>query len=110
MKMEGRKSKEAQVVAAATEMLETRLPLVEGCRTICRLCHELGEQENPIFLPFRAVDSDTDQRPIGVVRAKYSDAYLAQLDKELAVYMQATAPRILEACRRLLTEFTPRES
>jgi len=104
--MQTRQQNIAALVATAKDMLDGG-SLLEGCRTIRLLCHQIGEHNNPIFNTILVVESDTDQYPVDDVRAKYDKSFLQQLDKELAEYMQSAGPSILNACRKIAAAFDP---
>lgn len=103
--VQGDPQKRAELFATAKAMLDGGIHLVEGCRVICRLCHQMGEHDNSLFLPILAIESDTDQYPLGDVRRKYNGLYLQRLDQELGEYLDSATPVIHEACRRIVAEF-----
>jgi hypothetical protein len=57
----------AEISAAviATRMLAGEVGLVEGCRSLVKLRGALGQEHEVLFIPFIAVESETDHLPIG---------------------------------------------
>jgi hypothetical protein len=76
--------------------------LVEGCRQMVVLCHRAHVADDPDFLPFRAVDSETDALPLGAVRARWSEAALRAADLELGAAEQLHRAFVEAACLKLL--------
>jgi hypothetical protein len=67
------------------------------------LRHALDEEKNELFLPFVAVDSETDHFPLGDVRARWSLNALEREDKERLACEQVYAAAIATATDKLLT-------
>jgi hypothetical protein len=86
------------------------MPLIEGCRTICRIRHRLDDPENAVFLPIRGVDSETDHFPIGEARSKCAPDYLRRMDTEMERYLTAAREDILKGCREIIELFSTQET
>jgi hypothetical protein len=96
----------AEIVATAQAMLTGETGLIEGCRRICKLRHEVGDPENPVFLPIRGIESETDHFPLGEVRKQYAPDYLKRLDDEMRRYLAEAQEDILSACREIIHAFS----
>lgn len=96
----------AHLISTADAMLQGRLQLIEGCRRIWHLSHELGDPDNPVFLPIRAIESETDRFPLGEVRKQYAPEYLREIDKEMQRYLDGAREDILNSCREIIRSFS----
>ena len=92
----------ADVLRIASGMLSGKVDLIAGSRKLCELRYLIGEPDNPVFLPIIGFESDTDDYPLGVSRQLYNPAYLQEVEKEVAQYVQTAKPAVLAACRRIL--------
>lgn len=92
----------AQIVAVAQMMLDGRIHLLEGVRKLTSLRFDVEDHENPVFLIFRGVDSETDHLPLGAVRAHWAKDALEIKDKEINAYLKDTEGQIRTACKELL--------
>jgi hypothetical protein len=92
----------SKLVQVARDMLENRINLIEGCKKICALRHELSDPENDIFLPIRAIDSETDHFPLGTVRDGCAENYLRRVDEEMLHYLEDARDDIRAACREII--------
>ena len=53
-----------ELVAVASGMLAGGVNLIEGMRRICALRIAIEDPENKVFLPIRAMESETDSFPL----------------------------------------------
>ena len=98
--------KRAELVAVATAMLENRLDLIEGVRKICALRHAIGDSANDVFVPIRAIDSETDHFPLGEIRAQCASDYLERMDLEMEHYLADASDDIFRACKEIVRVFS----
>lgn len=99
-------NKRDELVMVATAMLEERLNLIEGVRKICALRYEVGDPENEVFMPVRAIESETDHFPLGKMRDQCAVDYLQHMDAEMSRYLAAAREDILLACRDIIRVFS----
>jgi hypothetical protein len=99
-------SKKNELIAVASAMLVERINLIEGVRRICSLRFAAGDPENDVFMPLRAIDSETDHFPLGEMRARCSADYLRRMDAEMQDYLSDARPYILEACKEIINTFS----
>ena len=99
-------SRRSELVAVATAMIEDRLNLIEGARKICALRHQVGDPENEVFMPLRAIDSETDHFPLGEMRSHCAADYIQEVDVEINRYLAAARQDILLACREIVHVFS----
>ena len=97
----------AELVTVATAMIRGEKDLLEGVREICSLRHAIGDSENRLFHPIRAVDSETDHFPLGAVRGQWSPEQLYRLDAEKERYLVEARADIVDACRAIVDEYAP---
>jgi len=91
-----------EAVQVAQAMLSGSLDLVTGCRRLCDLRHQIGAGDSEIFLPIVGFESETDDYPLGPVRARYNKKYVEKLDQEIRDYVERAGPGVLGACRRIV--------
>jgi len=99
-------SKRNELVVVANSMLDERMNLIEGVRKICSLRFTVGDPENDVFMPIRAIDSETDHFPIGEIRSRCAPDYLQRMDAEMQDYLSDARPYILEACKEIISVFS----
>lgn len=99
------KNKRAELISLSTAMLEGKINLIEGVRKICSLRHEVGDPDNEVFLPIRAIDSETDHFPVGKIRERCTREYLQRMDKEMQLYLADAKDDILTSCREIVQVF-----
>lgn len=97
---------------AASEILHTVTALRKGemdpltaARRITKLRFETANPDDDVFMPFRAVASDTDRFPVGEARRSCAPDYLQRVDAELAAYLKEATPDLLKACDELIARF-----
>jgi hypothetical protein len=96
-----------EVVRCAKAILSGELQLFAGCRVIAGLASDVVPSwfDDPDFVQFGAVASETDDLPLGEARTHWSKDYLAEADGKAAVYEVQVAPAILDACRNIVSRF-----
>lgn len=97
--------KRIELVRVADEMLKGQMHLIEGVRRICGLRHQIGDADNPVFMPIRAIDSETDHMPLGQMRDGCETGYLQRIDSEMKAYLDQAKDDILSACREIVRMF-----
>jgi hypothetical protein len=65
----------------------------------------LSRSEQKIFLPFIAVESETEDMPLGDARIGWDENALARKDQEIAAYLEVVRDSIYEACRGVLARY-----
>ena len=91
-----------KVIQVANELIEGRIPLLEGIRTISELSQYFNEPVQTLFSRFIGVDGNTDEFPIGSARDQFDPDYLNLLDEELNEYLETVHLDILIACHNLI--------
>ena len=92
-----------ELVELANSMLCGGINLIEGVRRICALRFAIEDPENEVFLPLRAIESETDAFPLGAMRSNCSAEYLKRVDSEMESYLADARDDILQACREIVT-------
>jgi hypothetical protein len=95
-----------ELVAVASGMLAGGVNLIEGMRRICALRIAIEDPENKVFLPIRAMESETDSFPLGAMRANCSQDYLKRADAEMESYLADARDDILQACQEIVRTFS----
>lgn len=97
-----------RVIETASAILRGELGVIEGSRILCSLRLRASSiDHDPDFLPFVAIDSETDHLPLGDVRQHWAPAALASLDQELQAAEAFHRDRAFAGCERLLLRFCP---
>lgn len=93
-----------RLVNIANLMINREVDIIKGCRlirwTIAEHNYDLINAD--IFLPFMAVESETDIYPLGDERKHYSKKYLAELDKEVSDYVNMESENVIKLCREMI--------
>lgn len=92
-----------KAVETAKDMLEGRVGIIEGSRLMQKLLWQTEiTEDDPDLLSFMAIDSETDDLPVGEERRHWSTQALRERDVEIrrceALYRQTA----IEACRRII--------
>lgn len=95
-----------ELVELANSMLRDEINLIEGVRRICVLRFAIEDPANEVFLPIRAIESETDAFPLGAMRLNCSAEYLKRADSEMAIYLADARDDILRACREIVSAFS----
>lgn len=95
-----------ELVAVASGMLTGCVDLIEGMRRICALRFAIEDPENEVFLPIRAMESETDSFPLGAMRSNCNEGYLKRADAEVESYLADARDDILQACRQIVRTFS----
>lgn len=95
-----------ELVAVASWMLAGGVNLIEGMRRICALRFAIEDPENEVFLPIRAMESETDSFPVGAMRSNCSEDHLKRADAEMESYLADARDDILQACREIVRTFS----
>ncbi len=105
-------SQRKKIVSVSRDILEGNIDVIEGVRKLNALRTLLSNPEDEIFLPIRAIDSETDHFPIGNQRANWAPESLKKLNQEIEEYLADARDDIFEICRKIIRvysdEATPR--
>lgn len=95
-----------ELVELCSNMLKGRVNILEGVRRICTLRFVVEDPDNEVFLPIRAVESDTDIFPAAVIRSNFGAEYLFRADIELNSYLSDHHEAIAQACAEIIDAFS----
>jgi hypothetical protein len=99
-----RDSARRTIVDVARGMLNENIPLIEGCRSLVRLRSDAEIPPSEAFDVIVSVASDTDDYPVGSLRAEYAPELLSRLDAKVSRILAKDSPVIIEACREIIRE------
>ena len=71
------------MVKIASAIIAGDIGIIEGARELALLGHEIADDFDSDFMPFVAIDSETDHLPVGKVRKFWSPEALRDKDKEI---------------------------
>jgi len=94
-------------VATAKAVLSGELGLIEGCVVLSGVAHGLVPRwhDDPDFLVFGVVASDTDHLPTGSARKYWNPDALAREDQRIAEYGAKSRTDIVTACQNIIARF-----
>jgi hypothetical protein len=95
-----------ELVAVASGMLAGSVNLIEGMRHICALRFAVQDPDNEVFLPIRAMESETDSFPLESSRLQCSENYLRRADADMERYLADARDDILHACEQIIRTFS----
>jgi hypothetical protein len=101
-------SKRKELVATATAMLFGEINLIWGIRRILSLSGEIGDGGNEVYIPVRAIDSETDHFPLGDVRLNWESGALGRMDIEMEDYLTEAKEDILRSCQEIVQFYSAR--
>lgn len=87
---------------ALCKWLATTNSPIECAREIAELRMASPEPDSEHFYIFRAIDSETEEFPLGSQRALWSTESLASMDIEREKYLHTVSSDFWEACRNFL--------
>ena len=87
-------------------MLSGEIELLEGCRQLVELAGRLDERDDEILAPIVAVESETDDLPLGDSRAHWSEQGLRRKDATVAAYLLEVRPVIMKAVELLVARYS----
>ena len=94
-------------VEAAAAVIAGRLGVIEGCRRLASLSHDLVPdwRLDEDFVVFGAVDSETDSLPTGTARQHWESAALEREDEKIERAEAKYRDAVLSACTNVLARF-----
>ena len=104
--MTATKSLDVQIADIAHEMLSGKVGLVEGSRQLVQLFGRLDERDDELLAPIIALESETDDLPLGEVRLHWSEEALQRKDAAVADYLREVRAEILKTCEALVRRYS----
>jgi hypothetical protein len=92
--------------ARALDLLEGRLGVIETARAMLPLARRTKVENEPEFLLFRAIASETDDLPIGDVRAYWAPDALRREDVRIQAAEQLWREQALSAAAKLVERYS----
>ena len=99
-------SSEAHLAVLAQRMILGEVGIVEGCRSLTRLLVQLESGDDELFIPIFAVESETEDFPVGTERSLWSESALQVKDAEVGVYLNEVRGVVLDVCRILVKRYS----
>jgi hypothetical protein len=92
-----------EAALAAQAVIAGEVGLIEGARQLTAIGHRLVRDfsADPDFSVLGAVESETDDLPIGQIRAHWDPSALALKDREIAQFESTVRDAVLAACRSI---------
>lgn len=104
---EHRQRASAQIVALAKSILCGEVGVVAGARQLAAWRFEVDAEQDPDFVFFVGVNSETDHLPVGEVRRHWSSVALRAKDEELGRFEASTRERAFQVCQSLIRKYEP---
>ncbi len=86
-------------------MLSGELGIVAGARQLATWRFDVGADRDPDFTFFVGIDSETDDIPVGDVRARWNPEALKTKDAELQRFEASVRDKALQACQKLIEKY-----
>jgi hypothetical protein len=97
------KKSQAKAIEVARAIIDGKIGIIEGSRALVAIRHEVTDElADSDFLPFIAVESETDTLPVGNVRQHWAKDALANEDIKINKYENEMRDMIIAACERLI--------
>ncbi len=98
---------ESEAVRTAQAAVDGSMPLIDACVRLAGLAHDLVPSwgDDPDFVVFGLVASDTDHLPLGEVRSQWSEQALSKADAENERITAFYRDDILTACTNVIARF-----
>jgi len=103
-KVRKRDSARRTALEIACGMRDGRIQLIDGCRSLVQLRADADIPPSKALDVVVAVESETDDYPVGSGRSGYAPELLARLDAEVSKYLSDMRPVLMEACREIIRE------
>jgi hypothetical protein len=94
-----------KIRARALDLLEGRLGVIETARVMLPLAYWTKVQNEPEFLLFRAIASETDDLPVGDVRAHWAADALEREDVRIEAAEKLWLEQALSAAEKLIERY-----
>jgi hypothetical protein len=98
-------SKKEEIVLIAKSLLKQQIGIVEASRILIRLRYEAQLEDEENLNIFRAIDSETDHLPIGLLRENYSSTKLVEVDEEIKKCDEFYEKLVENACKNLIAKY-----
>ena len=87
---------------ALERLLASGIGVVEASRIVTSSRFALGQEKNPLFIPFVGIDSETDKFPLGSVCELWAPDALVRYDQEREAAEQHYTAWAMESAKALL--------
>jgi len=94
-----------KLLSTSRQVIDGHIEVLDGVRQIYSLAMRI-DPDNPIFLPIRAMESETDHFPSRTAREKFNADALAALDAERLKYFESAREDLIDACRNIIREYS----
>ena len=95
-----------RVVARARDLVDGRLGVIACAREMGKLAFWLREENDPSFMLFRAIDSESDSLPVGSEREFWSESALREEDQKIHAFEDSWREDAVQAAKVLLAKYT----
>jgi len=96
-----------RIALVAGWIISGAIGIVEGCREIVRLHWALPERDDNIFDLIEAVDSETEDFPVGDLRHLWESEALAKKTLEIKAYIDQIRDEVIKNCQLLIEKYAP---
>ena len=94
-----------KIVTLAKSIVFGELGIVAGARQLAAWRFDVGAENDPDFVFFVGVDSETDHLPVGDVRSHWSPDALRAKDEQLRDYEASVRDEAFRVCRSLIQKY-----
>ena len=86
--------------------LDGKIDIVQACRTLNALRAQLPASEREMFMTIIAIESDTEDVPVGELRSKVSKEFRDRIDREMSEYLPKVRPLFKRECEELIERYS----
>lgn len=92
-----------EAIVALRAIRDGAMHPIEGCRRVVSSLSGWRTElrSHPAMMTIAAIESETDDYPLGAARDHWSSAALARVDAKMAVYVEQVRESLSEACDAL---------
>jgi hypothetical protein len=95
-----------RVVARARDLIDGRIGVIVCAREMSKLAFWLREQNDPSFMIFRGIDSESDALPAGPEREFWSASALREQDQKIDAFEGSWRDAAMQAAKDLVEKYT----
>lgn len=95
-----------EIASVARKILSGQLGILEGSRSLAQLSGRLQERNDDLFAAVLAVESETDELPLGPERSNWSEEALSRKDADAEDYVIRVRDVVLQTCEKLVEAYS----
>jgi hypothetical protein len=94
-----------EIVQRARDVVEGRVGIIEAARVLKELAFRVRAEEDPDFVTFRVIDSESHPLPVGPERKNWSADALEREDAKIAAFEEHWLAKAVSSARSLAQRY-----